>query len=86
MLSMPFRLTSAVGLAAAVLLLGPAFTSTASAQDVMQLDLEFRNSLQRKSPSEGYAGRQEGRRVDDGVAHEQINPAQRQPRRHRHKT
>ena len=86
MLSMPFRLTSAVRLAAAVLLLGPAFTSTASAQDVMQLDLEFRNSLQRKSPSEGYASRQEGRRTDGGVAQEPINPAQRQPRRHRHKT
>jgi hypothetical protein len=83
---MPFRSTSAVRLAAAVLLLGPAFTSTASAQDVMQLDLEFRNSLQRKSPSESYTGRREGRRTDDGVAQEQINPARSQPRRHRHKT
>ena len=83
---MPFRLASAVRLAAAVLLLGPAFTSTASAQDVMQLDLEFRNSLLRKSPSESYTSRQEGRRTDDGVAQDPINPAQRQPRRHRHKT
>ena len=86
MLSMPFRLASTVRLAAAVLLLGPAVTSTASAQDVMQLDLEFRNSLLRKSPSEGYASRQEGRRADDGVAQEPINPARRQPRRHRHRT
>ena len=83
---MTVRLRTAVRLATVVLLLGPVLISTASAQDVMQLDLDFRNSLLRKSPSDGYAGRQEGRRTDEGVAQEQANPARRHPRRQRHKT
>ena len=83
---MTVRLPSAVRFATAVFLLGPVLTSTASAQDVMQLDLAFRDSLLRKSPTEGYAGRQEGRRPDESLAQEQINQVQRHPRRHRHKT
>ena len=44
---MIFRLRPAQCLAAAVLLLGPALSTMASAQEAMQLDLEFRNSLLR---------------------------------------
>jgi hypothetical protein len=83
---MTIRSPYAVWLATAVFLLGSALTSTASAQDVMQLDLAFRDSLLRKSPSDGYTGRQEWPRPNEGLAQEQINPVQRHPRRHRHKT
>jgi hypothetical protein len=44
---MIFCLRSAQCLVAAVLLLGPALSTMASAQEAMQLDLEFRNSLLR---------------------------------------
>jgi hypothetical protein len=75
---MTFRLTFAWSLAVAVLLLGPALSPMASAQDVMQLDTEFRNSLLRgpSSPEQG-----EGRHLQQP----QIEPARRHPRRHRHK-
>jgi len=84
--SMTVRLPSAVRLATAVVLLGPALTSTASAQDVMQLDLAFRDSLQRKSPSDGHTDRRGWQRPDESLAQEQINPILRHPRRHRQKT
>jgi hypothetical protein len=52
---MSSRWRSALPLAAVVLLLGPALTAMASAQEAMQLDLEFRNSLLR-----GPAPREQG--------------------------
>jgi hypothetical protein len=82
---MVVRLSSALGLATAVLLLGPVLASTASAQDAMQLDWEFKNSLQRGPTSESGAARHE-QRQDVGGAREHIKAARRQPRRYRHRT
>jgi hypothetical protein len=61
--------------ATAVLLLGPALPSIAPAQDVMQLDTMFRDSLLRKPESQA-----EGSRL-----HEQAVVVRRHPKRHRHK-
>jgi len=82
---MVVRLPSALRFATAVLLLGPAFTSAASAQDVMQLDLAFKDSLQRRPGSEGPAGHEAGRGRDASEVREHIKAARRYPRRHRHK-
>ena len=74
---MIFCLRSAQCLVAAVLLLGPALSTMASAQEAMQLDLEFRNSLLRgqalPEPAEGRHLRQQP-----------IEVARHHPRRHRH--
>ena len=51
-LPMTFRLRPARCLAAAIFLLGPALSSTASGQEAMQLDLEFKNSLLRGQTSQ----------------------------------
>ena len=84
---MVVRLSSTLRLATAVLLLGPVLTSATSAQDAMQLDMAFKDSLQRQPGSEGRAGYQEGRGRDDvSEAREHIKPARRHPRRYRHKT
>lgn len=76
---MAFRLRSASRLAAATLLLGFGLTRIASAQDVMQLDLEFRNSLSRGSPPQEQSGRR-----DTSAAQGHIDVARRHSRRHRH--
>jgi hypothetical protein len=72
-----FRLRPAQCLAAAVLLLRPALSSMASAQEAMQLDLEFKNSLSRgqalPEQAEGHHLRQQP-----------IEIARRYPRRRRH--
>jgi hypothetical protein len=75
---MAFRLRPAHCLIAAVLLLGPALSSTASGQEAMQLDLEFRNSLLRGQAPHEQA---EGRRLQP---QQPIEVARRHPRRHRH--
>ena len=68
----------AFSLAGAVLLLGPVLASRASAQEAMQLDLDFRNSLLRGSaPQEQGEGRH--------LQQQQIEVAKRHPRRHRHR-
>jgi len=77
---MTFSLRSAPCLAAAVFLLGLALTRIASAQDVMQLDLEFRNSLLRGSPPQ-----EQGPRRDASEAQGQLDVARRYLRRHRDK-
>jgi len=83
---MVVRLPSAVRFAMGVLLLGPAFTSAASAQDVMQLDLAFKDSLQRRpAASEGHADYREGRGRDVSEAREHIKAARRYQRQHRYK-
>jgi hypothetical protein len=64
--------------------LSVAFATVASAQDVMQLDLMFRDSLQRKTaPETGAVDR--GRRQEVSAAHRAINVARRHPRPRRHK-
>jgi hypothetical protein len=83
---MAIRLPYALRFATAVLLLGPALTSAASAQDVMQLDLAFKDSLQRGPGSEGAAGYQKARGRAASEGREHSNAARRHPRRHRHKT
>jgi hypothetical protein len=83
---MVVRLASALRFATAVLLLGPALASAASAQDVMQLDLAFKDSLQRGAGSERPAGYQEGRGRTASEARQHGNAVRRHPRRHRHKT
>jgi hypothetical protein len=82
---MVVRLPSALRFATAVLLLGPALASAASAQDVMQLDLAFKDSLQRGAGSEGPTGYQEGRSRPTSEAREHGNALRRHPRRHRPK-
>ena len=74
---MIFRLRPAQCLAAAILLLGPALGTMASAQEAMQLDLEFRNSLLR---GQALAEPAEGRHLRQ----QPIGVADRHPRRHRH--
>jgi hypothetical protein len=75
---MIFHLGPAQYLAAAVLLLGPALTGMASAQEAMQLDLEFRNSLLRPpAPREQGEARY--------LQQKQIPAAGHHPRRHRHR-
>jgi hypothetical protein len=74
---MIFRLRPAQCLAAAILLLGLALSTMASAQEAMQLDLEFRNSLLR---GQALAEPAEGRHLRQ----QPIGVAGRHPRRHRH--
>jgi hypothetical protein len=84
---MTFRTRSAPCLAAAILFLSLAPASIASAQEAMQLDLEFRNSLSRGATSQEQGeGRQlQGRRRDASEAQKQIEVAKRYPMRRRHK-
>lgn len=53
---MPFQMPVARCLAVAVLFLGTALTSIASAQDVMELDLAFKNGLLWGDGHEGKRG------------------------------
>jgi hypothetical protein len=78
---MTFRNRSASYLAAAAFCAGLAnLTSAASAQDVMQLDLDFKNSLSRgHAPEVRQEG--EGRRLRQ----EPVVATKRLPRRHRYK-
>jgi len=62
--------------AAVALFLGLAVPSIAWAQDVMQLDTMFRDSLLRKPEPQSEAGR---------FRQEQVVVTRRHPRRHRHK-
>ena len=76
---------AASGLAAAVMFLDMAFASAASAQDVMQLDLMFRDSLQRKSPPETQGPADYGRGRDVSAAlQEPAKVTRRHWRRHHH--
>jgi len=63
-------------LAALAMFLNMAFTSTASAQDAMQRDLMFRESLLRKTSPQEQPGLQAG----PGMA-EPVNVARPSPRR-----
>ena len=74
---MTFRLHPARCFAAAILLFGPALGSTASGQEAMQLDLEFRNSLLRGQASQEQA---EGRHLQQ----QPIEVVRRHPKRRRH--
>ncbi len=74
----------AFGLAAAVMSLNMAFATAAWAQDVMQLDLMFRDSLQRKTVPETGVD-EHGRRQDLSAVHRAISVARRHPRPRRHK-
>ena len=81
---MTCHIRAAFGLAAAITLLNTAFATAAWAQDVMQLDLMFRDSLQRQTaPETGVVDH--GRRQDVSAAHRAINVARRHPRPRRHK-
>lgn len=82
---MLFHPRGAFGLAAAAMFLNMGFVSVASAQDVMQLDYMFRESLLRKTPPDQVQIDQ-GRRPQVGTVQEPIKAARRHPRRHRHKT
>jgi hypothetical protein len=83
---MVVRLLSALRFATVVLLIGPALTPAASAQDAMQLDLAFKDSLQHRPASEGRADYREGRGRDLGEAREHVKAARRYQGRYRHKT
>ena len=74
---MSLRSRSALPLAAVVLLLGPALTAMASAQEAMQLDLEFKDSLLR-----GPALREQGEARY--FQQKQTPVARHHPRGHRH--
>jgi hypothetical protein len=84
---MTVRLRSTFRLAAAVLLLGLALTSAASAQEAMQLDLMFKDSLLRGSTSreQGEAGRVQGRRENAERAREHPGTAKHRRKVYRHK-
>jgi hypothetical protein len=84
---MTVRLSSTFRLTAAGLLLGLALTSAASAQEAMQLDLMFKDSLLRGSASrgQGEAGRVQGRREDVGGAREQPGTAKLRRKVYRHR-
>ena len=75
---------TAFGLATTVMFLSVAFATVASAQDVMQLDLMFRDSLQRKTAPETGVD-DHGRRQEVSAAHRAINVARRHPRPRRKK-
>ncbi len=81
---MTCHMRAVLGLAAAVMFLNMAFATVVSAQDVMQLDLMFRDSLLRKTAPETGVN-DPGRRQDIGAAHQPINVARRPPRPRRHK-
>lgn len=81
---MTYHMRAALCLAAAVMFLDMALAQVASAQDVMQLDLMFRDSLLRKAPLQSEADHH-GRREDVGAAHQPIDEARRPPRPRRHK-
>lgn len=72
---MTFRLRPALCLAVAILLTGPALSSTALGQEAMQLDLEFRNSLLR-----GQASRDQ---PEERHLQQPIEGAKCRPKRHR---
>jgi hypothetical protein len=84
---MTVRLRATFRLAAAVLLLGPALTSAASAQEAMQLDLMFKDSLLRGSASreQREADRVQGRREDVGRAREYRRTGRHRREPYRHK-
>jgi hypothetical protein len=82
---MIFRVRSALRLAAAALVAGlAALASVASAQEAMQLDLAFRNSLLRGSASQeqGEESHLQGRHRDGREAQGYVSAPRRQPRRH----
>jgi hypothetical protein len=81
---MIYHTRAALGLAVAFMFLDMALASTASAQDVMQLDLMFRDSLQRKSPPETQGPADYGRGGDVSAAREPSKVARRHWRRHHH--
>ena len=81
---MTCHIRAALGLAAAVMSLNMAFAAAAWAQDVMQLDLMFRDSLQRKTAPETGVD-DHGRRQEVSAAHRASNVARRHPRPRRHK-
>jgi hypothetical protein len=81
---MTYHGRAALSRALTVVFLSTAFASVASAQDVMQLDLMFRDSLLRKTPPESQADHQ-GQRHDVGTAPESIKVTRRYPRPRRHK-
>jgi hypothetical protein len=79
---LPIR--SALGLATAVMFLNMALASVASAQDVMQLDLMFRDSLLRKTAPESQLD-DHTRRQDTGAMQDPVRLARRHPRPRRHR-
>ena len=81
---MTFNIRYAPGLAAAFMFLDMAVGSVASAQDVMQLDLAFKNGQLPTSQGQGQATDRQGTRQDVGAAQKQTKAARRHPRLHRH--
>jgi hypothetical protein len=80
---MNFAMRTVLRLTAGVMLMKMAFASVASAQDVMQLDLMFRESLLRRTASDGKADDQSIRQRTGEVLRS-VRIAQRHARRHRH--
>ena len=80
---MTYHKRAALGLGAAVMFLNMAFASVASAQDVMQLDLMFRESLLRKPAPESQTDRR-GRRQEIGATQQSLTMARRHPKPRRH--
>jgi hypothetical protein len=81
---MTFNMRYPPGLAAAFMFLDMAIGSVASAQDVMQLDLAFKNGQLPTSREQGHAVDLQDRRQDVGAAPKQTKAARRHPRLHRH--
>lgn len=85
---MTCQISRALSLAVAILFAGLSSTSIASAQDVMQLDLMFKDSLLRRPSSEGAVqvgpGQgDQGRGQGVGASKPAVKAVRRRPRRHR---
>ncbi len=77
------NMRSILWFAAVVLLMGTAFAPAVSAQDVMQLDLAFKNGQLPTSPDQGGAADLQDRRQDARAAQKPLTATRRHPRRHR---
>jgi Spy/CpxP family protein refolding chaperone len=77
---MTFRMRSTRGFAVIAMLLNMAFAPAASAQDVMQLDLAFKNG-QLPTSGQGTVPDLQGQRLNAGAAREPAKLARRHPRR-----
>jgi hypothetical protein len=87
---MDFVMRPVLRLAATVILMKMAFASAALAQDVMQLDLMFRESLLHRAVPDGQADepairRDAGRRLHSGGTLRSVKAARRRPDRLQHK-
>jgi hypothetical protein len=81
---MIFQMCSALGLVAAAMVLNMAFASVASAQDVMQLDLAFKNGQLPTLHGQASAADLRGRRQDVDAVEQSITATRHHPKRRRH--